>query len=343
MKTKHAEMKALQKVLKIFEKTTGLSVNIEPNTFHATHGPDALIRIALQDMEWHFAAEFKNRLTRATLGVAVQQLRKFSQRGLLVTRYVTSQMADLLKKMDIPFVDAAGNAYINEPPLFIFIKGNKLADTYRPEPTTRAFRPAGLQVVFALLCNPGLENAPFREIAKVATVALGTVGRVIQDLKQMGYLIDMGTRGRRLNRKDNLLARWVTAYPEQLRPKQLTGRYRAINHDWWRYAELHTFRAYWGGEIAATTLTEYLKPQIATIYTNQPLGKLLLKNKIKKDPNGDIEILNAFWGFEYDGQDLNLVPPLLIYADLLATGDARNVEAAEIIYEQELTRLIRED
>ncbi|MBE9582280.1 MAG: hypothetical protein IMF18_11765 [Proteobacteria bacterium] len=343
MKTKHTEIEMLQKALEILQKTIKLTVDIKPNTVRATHGPDAVIRIALQDMEWHFAVGIKNKLTRAGLILAVLQLRKFPQKGLLVARYITPQMADQLKEMDIPFVDTAGNAYINEPPLFIYIKGNKPTDTYRPEPTTRAFRPAGLQVVFAFLCNPGLENAPFREIAKAATVALGTVGRVIQDLRQMGYLIDMGTRGRRLIRKDDLLARWVTTYPEHLRPKQLIARYTAANHDWWRYAELHTFKAYWGGEIAATILTKYLKPQVATIYTNQPLGQLLLKNKIKKDPHGDIEILKAFWEFEYNWPHRNLVHPVLIYADLLATGDARNIETAQIIYEQELTRLIWED
>ena len=34
---------------------------------------------------------------------------------------------------------------------------------------------------------------------------------------------------------------------------------------------------------------------------------------------------------------------LLIYADLLGTGDERNIETAEIIYERELAKFIRED
>ena len=343
MITKNAEIKVLREALEILRKTTNLTVDVQPNTFHAAYGPDAAIRIAFQDMECYFAVEVKNTLTRATLGIAVQQLRKFPQRGILVTQYITPQMADLLKEMDIPFVDAAGNAYINEPPLFIFIKGNKLADIYRPGPLTRAFRPAGLQVVFVLLCNPGLENAPFREINKAAAVALGTVGWVMRDLKQMGYLIDMRKRGRRLIRKENLLTQWVTTYPEQLRPKQIIGSYKATNYNWWKNTDLKTFKAYWGGEIAAAMLTKYLKPQNTTIYTTQPLGKLLLKNKIKKDPDGDIEILKVFWEFEYNWPHRNLVHPLLIYADLLATGDARNIETARIIYEQELTRFIRED
>jgi len=77
-------------------------------------------------------------------------------------------MADLLKEMDIPFVDTVGNAYINEPPLLIFLQGNKPVDKFREKPTARAFQPTGLQLIFAFLCNPGLENAPFREIAKTA-------------------------------------------------------------------------------------------------------------------------------------------------------------------------------
>jgi len=333
----------LHEALEVLRRTTGLTVEVQPTTFHDAPAPDAVIRIAWQDIEWHFAAEFKNMITRATIGLAAQQLHEYRQKGLLVTRYVTPQVADLLKEMNIPFVDVAGNAYINKPPLFIFIKGNKLTDKYRPEPPTRAFRPAGLQVVFALLCNPGLENAPLREIAKAATVALGTVGWVVDDLKKTGYLIDMGKRGRRLVRKENLLNRWVTTYPEQLRPKQLIGRFRADNYDWWKHTELQAFNAYWGGEVAATILTGYLKPQIVTIYTNQPVGKLLLKNKLRKHLNGEIEILKAFWGFEHNWPHRNVVHPLLIYADLLATGDARNIKTAGIIYEQELTRLIRED
>lgn len=343
MKTNQDMTEILQNALEVFKKTTTLTADIQHKEVHDTQGPDAVIRIGFQDIERYFAVEVKKIFTHATLGVAVQQLQKFPQRGLIVTQYVTPQIAELLKEMDVLFIDLAGNAYINEPPLFIFVKGNKLPDTYRKVPQARAFQPAGLKVVFALLCNPGLENAPFREIAKAANVALGTVGWVMRDLKQMGHVIDMGKRGRRLTQKENLLTRWVTIYPEQLRPKQLVGRYRAANYEWWKNTDLNTFNAYWGGEIAAAMLTKYLKPQFVTIYATQPLGKLLLKNKIKKDPNGDIEILKAFWGFKYNFPHRNLVHPLLIYADLLPTGDARNIETARIIYEQELTGFIRED
>jgi len=343
MDMKDIERDVLYKAIDMFRKNTGLAVEIEPYPLHATYKPDAVIRIKWQDLEYFFEAGIKNVITRATLGGAVRHLDLFQKKGILIARYITPQIADELKKMDIPFIDAAGNAYINEPPLFIFLKGNKLPQDYPVGPTTRAFRPAGLQVVFVLLCNPGLEGAPFREIAKKAKVALGTVGWVIYDLKRLGYIIEMKLKERKLIRNEDLLNRWVTAYPEQLRPKKMIGLYRTDNWDWWKNADIKKFNAFWGGEVAAALLTKYLKPQKITIYTKQPMGRFLLKNKIKKDPNGDIEILRVFWDFEENCLNNEVVHPLLIYADLLATGDARNIETARIIYERELNRYIRED
>lgn len=345
MKTKGREKEILHKALETLERTTELTAEVLPNVLQEPNVPDALIRITWQDMEWYFAIEVKNTLTRATVGGTVQQLQKYPERGLLVTQYITAQIADILKEMDIPFIDTAGNAYINAPPLFIFIKGNKPIELYPVKPPTRAFRPTGLQVVFALLCNPGLENATFRGMAEIADVALGTVGWVIRDLKQMGYLVDMGKRGRRLIQKEKLLRRWVTTYPEQLKPKKLIGKFKTPNTRWWEDTELPNLRVFWGGEIAAAKLTQYLKPQFAIIYTDglNLIGKWLIKNRLRKDPEGDIEIIKTFWKFEYKWEHPNLVHPLLIYADLIATGDVRNIETARIIYDREITRFIRED
>jgi len=50
--------------------------------------------------------------------------------------------------------------------------------------------------------------------------------------------------------------------------------------------------------------------------------------------------LRKFWKFEPDWGYPNVTPPILIYADLLATADARNIETAKIIYDKEIARLI---
>ena len=345
METKEKEREILQRALEGLQKTANLNAQVQ----YGNYDFDAILRIGLHEMEWNFAVEVKNRVTPATLGVIVQRLRKLPQKGLLVTRYVTPQLADRMREMEIQFIDAVGNAYINDPPLFIFIKGNRALDKDRKKRPTRAFQPTGLQVVFALLCNCNvrLENEPFRYIAQQANAALGTVGWVMRDLKQMGYLVDMGKRGRRLVRRKDLLDRWVATYPEQLRPKKLLGNYMAADIHWWENKELTNFGAYWGGEVAAAYLTKYLKPRVVTIYTKEP-GRLALAHRLRKEPNGNVEILKIFWNFEYLRQTplmghVDLVHPILIYADLMATGDARNIETAQIIYERQLAYFIRED
>ncbi len=340
---KYKLTKILEKALSAFQKATGLNVDIHDYEDDEVGHPDAFIKIAYEDVELDFAMAVKMEITRATIGVIAQEFFNFPEKGLLITRYVNPQIAELLKEMDIAFIDTAGNAYINQLPLYVFIKGNKLAEQPRPEQIQRTFRPAGLKVLYALLCNTGIENEPLREITKAADVALGTVNWVMKELERMGYLVEIGRRRRRLIGKDKILRRWVTAYPEQLRPKLIRGRFRAVNTDWWKDIHIEDFNACWGGEVAAAFLTKYLRPQIATIYTKQPIGKLIFKNKLKKDPDGNVEILNLFWNFKLNAFNNNLVHPILVYADLMATGDTRNIETAGIIYDTEIARFIRED
>ena len=86
----------------------------------------------------------------------------------------------------------------------------------------RAFKQTGIRLLYVLLCNPGLENRTYRKIATDTDVALGMVNWVMRELKQLGFLLEVGKgRGReiRLINKERLLERWITAYAEQLRPK----------------------------------------------------------------------------------------------------------------------------
>jgi hypothetical protein len=337
-----ADKEILRMAAERLEGTTELTAevyhDIDPG------GPDDL-RIIWQDMEWHFTAYIRQAITRGTVGAIVQQLRRNFKKGIIVTKYITPQVAEILKETGTPFLDAAGNAYFNEPPLFIFIKGNKPVEMVARRPPIRTFRPTGLQVVFALLCNPGLEKGQYREIAKAADVALGTVAWVMRDLRQMGNLLEMGKRGRRLIQKEKLLARWATAYPEQLRPKKLLGTFKAAKPDWWKGCELPGPETYWGGEIAAAKFTQHLKPQTATIYTQELKGLMewLIRNRIRQDTDGNIEIVKLFWNFQPDREYPDLTHPVLTYADLLATADARNIETAKIIYDAKIARLVRED
>ncbi len=351
----YRETDILKAALDVFRITTGLQLEIAE--LQLDIGPrqvgskadilhrqaDALVHLNGPGINREFVVEVKYRLTMTNLGMIVHLLQSFPQKGLIVTNYVNPRMAERLKAMNISFLDLAGNAYFNEPPVYVYVKGNQpVEDRYR-KPAARVFQPSGLKLLFALLCEPKLVFKSYRTIAKTAGVALGTVARVINDLRELGYLMDVYTGSPGLINKEKLLERWVTTYPELLRPKLVMGHYSAVDSKWWTQAEITDLQAYWGGEVAAAKLTGYLRPEKVIVYTRDQPVQLLLMNKLKKDPDGNVEILEAFWQDEYAWPHHELVPPLLIYADLMATGDVRNIETAKMIYERELAGLIREN
>jgi hypothetical protein len=333
----------IEEALKEFEKTTGLEANLQREYLNNTKYPDGLVQIAHQNTKWHFVVEVKAIVTRATAGMKRLDPLNREEKVLMVTEYVTPPIADLLKELNIFFIDTAGNAYINEPALYVFIKGNKPRLTLKAKTQKRLFKPGGLRVVFTLLNHPEMINKPYRDIAKAADVALGTIGWLIGDLKEMGFCVEIDKRNRKLMNLENLFKRWVEAYPEQLRPKLVRERFETANHNWWKEIDIKAYGACWGGEVAAANLTGYLKPAKVTIYTNEPIGELVLKNRLRKAEQGNVEVLTLFWNFKYELADRDIVPPILIYADLMATGDHRNIEAAGMIYEKYIDRFVRED
>lgn len=371
------EREILQKAIDAWTKQTGLHFTMderrkgEPGAQEA----DALLRLQAPGRDLQFVAEVMRTVTNATLGALAARLGRHGRKGILVTEYVNPKMAERLKGMGVPFLDAAGNAYMNKFPILVYIKGERPAKPPRGARPTRAFRQAGLKVLFALLCNPRLANENYRQIARVAGVALGTIGWVVADLNEQGFWLDMGKLGRKLVNKPKLLERWVTAYPEQLKPKLLIGRFATpkTQAPWWEHVRIGDFNAYWGGEVAAAMLTHHLRPEFTTVYIRDrdeedrrlrptfglPAARVeefVIRNRLTRDPRGDVEILRAFWAPECDrafaqvapfpDRDRTverLAPPLLVYADLLATGDDRCVETAKRIYEQYLTGLIGEN
>lgn len=202
------------------------------------------------------------------------------------------------------------------------------------------YQTSGLKILFTLLCNPGLENTDYRKIATMADVALGSVGWVMRDLKLAGYLVDMGKSERTLTRKEELLKNWVSNYHDQLQPKLQLGRYAALDNNWWKNF-LMPENTLWGSEYAAKEMTNYLKPENYTLYTDELRPEFLLKNKLHRSAEGTIEILQKFWAFDGNWTKQNIVPPLLVYADLIASQSGRNIETAKMIYEKEIRELIR--
>jgi len=341
------EADLIQQALEAFQKATGLRVELERQEYVQAHGLtfDAVVRLWAAGDRKEFLVEAKRNLTTATLGIVLHRLRAYDaqERVLLATDYINPRMAERLREAGVCFIDTVGNAYLDAPPIFVLTTGNKPERKPTGYRQTRAFQATGLRVVFAFLCKPELVRVPYRQIAEAARVAVGTVGWVITDLKEAGLLVGRGTGARRLLDRAELLRRWAMAYPEKLRTKQVIGRYTARERHWWKHARLEEFPAYWGGEVAAAKLTQYLEPELVTVYARRNHARLQVKHRLREDPKGEVEILKAFWNPEYDWRVPEIVHPILTYADLLATAEPRNLETANMLYEQEIVGLIKQD
>jgi len=325
---------------------TGLTVELleaEP------HGADDRRADATLRLRWNgevrtYPAERKGKITGATPRPPTHDRHRPT---ILVTRYVTRPQAKRLRELEIPFIDTAGNAYLNDPPLYVFLAGSQ---PHRPpvagDETRRLYRPGGLRVIFVLLCAPELAGAPMREIARAASVALGTVKGVFDDLVAADHLPRRRRRGRptdrdrtapELRHRDTLIRRWTEAYAERLRPKLLIGRYAAPTRDWWRGVDPARYHAAWGGEVAAFRLTQYLEPATVTLYVDGRPNRLLAEHRLRRADDGPVEVLERFWRLP-NAAPAACVPPLLAYADLLAIGDHRTVETAVEIHERWLAQ-----
>jgi hypothetical protein len=259
------------------------------------------------------------------------RLKDKRQRPLLVAPYITREIAERCRDLQLPFIDMAGNTYLKGPGLLVYVIGQPRPAELRQN-RFRALNPAGLHITFALLCRPELIRANYREIAAAARVALGTVGPVMKDLEARGFL-RLATE-RDLLDPERMLQEWVTHYPTTLRPKLNPRRFQA-DPEQLHQTKIKQPNAYWGGEGAAEKLTHFLKPAHFTIYAREPIAKLVAANRMRADRTGNVEILDVFWNFDA-GPDNDLAPPVLVYADLLATNDGRNAEAAKLIYEQRI-------
>jgi hypothetical protein len=85
-------------------------------------------------------------------------------------------------------------------------------------------------------------------------------------------------------------------------------------------------------------LTRHLRPGTATFYAPEIDPKVVLKLALRADAEGNVEFRRRFWDFP--AEDPVLTPTLLVYADLLAIGDARCLEAAQVLRGPLLARFI---
>jgi hypothetical protein len=298
-----------------------------------------------------YLVEEKRHLRYQDVGVVVERLNRrradvppdhAGDRVLLLAPHVRRQQAGALERAEIDYLDLAGNAHLQAPGLFVHVEGRQPLK----EPTPAPGRPqkGWIKAVMALLVRPDLTNAPYRVLAEQADVALGTVGGCMNDLTARGLLLD-GKHGRRVADRPALVALWVQAYIEGLRPRlkerPLQVRAEAKQEIWTRLQTVLADRGQpWAltGADAAERRTPFYRAEETEIYApvraleDREIQKALVAqpaarggNLLVIEPPGPLAIPDQA------GDGLPVAPDLLAYAELRYQGTGQALEAAELL------------
>ena len=308
--TLNLALEALREKLVLPEETVILKEGNKYRNF------DAIVQI----MNVEFLCEVKNTVTTATVGNIANQLKTLAatekRSVLLIAKYITPTVVTDLATCGINTLDCAGNCYIR------YVKDDKVI--FQPYPV---FQEAGLKVIFYLLQDPLNANKPYREMQRATGVSLGGIKNVMDVLVERNFILSAGGR-RVLKNKNTLFNLWVENYNQVLKPKLLlcrmtfrTGEQRIK----WLGMELPD-GMYWGGESGANMVDPYLEPGTFDIYTEIPAANLLKTGFVRQDEDGEIRIYRKFWNWKAENR---LVPLILIYADLMGSGNSRCMEMAE--------------
>jgi hypothetical protein len=273
--------------------------------------------------------------------------KKESAVPVLISRHVTEGAADLLRAEGTCYLDAAGNCYLRGGSLLVLVRGQKPKRDPASKRPNRAFEGAGLKLIFALLAREEAAGWTYRTLSELVGISRGAVGYVMEDLRRLGFLEEIGGE-RRLQRQPELLDRWAGPFAERLRPKLLRGPFSFVEEKRtakWRELSLNPAETQWGGEPAADLLTRDLRPKWFSLYTRTETSEVCRELGLAPGEDGAVEILDMFWdpqALEGEGGTGDLsefsrsVPPVLTYGDLVARADSRAVEAARRVREEHL-------
>jgi hypothetical protein len=270
----------------------------------------------------------------------LQNLKNINPDFILIAGNVAKPLRQKLREIKINFVDGYGNASINIGDIHIYmdgLKGQKVPENIR------TFRASHLKLIWFLLQRTDYLNKPYRDIAKISGLSLDTISKTLKALEKQNFNIYLNDNEYKLVNKTDLLEKWLIGFEDTLKPKLKTNTYRFADrkmNDEWQNINFDSSKILWGGEPAAAKLTKYLIPEIFTVYTDLSDKELLRQYRMVQDKQGNIEVYQLFFNpekFHYN----DLVPPLLIYADLQISGDERNIETAKIIFEKYIADTIQ--
>lgn len=323
----------------------------------ATEPADAILRWRGPGQTVTYVLEYKANLEHQDVWAIAQQLqrdrrqlgRRTRTRLLVLAPFIRRQQGAVLERHDIDYVDLAGNAHLQAPGVFVHVEGvrPKAGAQRAPRRMVRGW----VKTVMALLVRPDLIRQPYRPIAGVAGVAPATVMTCLADLKVAGFV--RRERGiRHLANARELLALWIQAYVDVLRPKLIQRHFQMKIADkperWRRLTDVmarHGVRWALTGADAALLIDPHLRTEQTELYAApERFDEPDLLRELQAQPAiaGNLQVIQppAPIALERDPDhpEVPVAPIVLAYAELRYRNNDQASEAAELLLPRVLER-----
>ena len=276
-----------------------------------------------------FGVIVKGVLTNSNLPFALQQAqnaRETSQYPILfVLGYTSPTIMQTLCDSGISVIDYAGNCMIKHGLLCVNVSGQK--NTYRNDTKSHALSEGAIKLIFRFLSDKSFVGKAYRTISSETGLSLGSIKNTIEELTNRQFVMHTD-KGRKLINEDKLLELWVQAYNQTIRPKLMLRRMSFRTNEMrgnWQEMNLPDGMS-WSGDCGAYLTDGYLVPGSFDIYTSKPSAMLMTTGMVMPNENGEITLYQKFWN---DDDATKVAPKLIIYADLMNSGDSRQIEAAQ--------------
>lgn len=296
---------------------------------------DGTLLLKHNKREFRFDAIVKRQIRNLNLA-NFYALKMKHENLIVIAEVVYPNIGEQLRRRGINYIDTLGNVFVKQNDIFLLIEGKKV-EKPAMEKTGRAFNKTGLKFIYHLLTDKDFIGKTYREKAAICGTAIGNINYITNDLLNQGFL-RMKTKGiYYIPDREKLINQWVMFYDRKLKPDCLIGTFHFLEKERvknWQEINLDFTRTKWGGEPAAEILTNYLKPEVFTIYTAETRGELIRNYRLVPDENGEFRIYQLFW--EVQDKNAKNVHPLIIFADLVNTANARTDELANLIYNEYL-------
>ncbi len=171
-------------------------------------------------------------------------------------------------------------------------------------------------------------------MANEVGISPAAVNKYLKELEEANYIVNDKQRIRFVD-PGKILELWTVEYTKRLLPR--TEKKTFNPHDEMQFKELRVSpmmlkSGYWSAAKAADMIIKSELPERFIIYSDKPTD-VMKELRLRPSESGQVEVRQKFWSFDWKEARQGIVNLPLIYADLVGSGDPRDMRIAKDVRE----------